>query len=191
MAVSDIPPPDTPGMYADAQGAWWYWDGSSWTPAPDWGPVASAPARRHDQDRSQSVLMWILFLVIGGWIAALIFYLIAKDEKPFTRHHAAEALNLTIVMLVPQAIGVALMIPDYVELITTSIDDPNADVTISGLFWAGVLLLGVSSLLHLVLGIVGAISAHRGQWRRLPIGFHPVRGVLGKGETPPFDVSGG
>ncbi len=185
--MTDIPPPEQPGWYADAQGAWWWWDGGTWTPAPGSAAPAPTQASAREQERTHALLMWILYIVLGGWIVALIFYLTSK-EKPFTRHHAAEALNLTLVLLVPQVVGFALLVPGYVDLITTAIDDPEASVTLPGTFWAGVAVLAVVSILNLVLAVVAAVRAHQGRWWRLPIGLHPVRGVLGKDETPPYDV---
>ncbi|HEV7722891.1 MAG TPA: DUF4870 domain-containing protein [Iamia sp.] len=186
--MSDISPPDQPGWYADAHGAWWWWDGATWTPAPGASPVVGAPSSPREQERTNALLMWILYILVGGWIVALIFYLISK-EKPFVRHHAAEALNLTLVLLVPQIVGFGLLLPGYIDFISESIDDPNASFTFTGTFWAGVALLGIVSLLNYGLGIAGAVMAHRGRWWRLPIGLHPVRGVLPKGEAPPYDVT--
>ncbi|HEX7133455.1 MAG TPA: DUF4870 domain-containing protein [Iamia sp.] len=184
--MSDIPPPEDPGWYADAHGAWWWWDGGTWSPAPSPGPAAG-PTSGREQERTQALLMWILYLVVGGWIVALIFYLISK-EKPFVRHHSAEALNLTLVLLVPQIVGFALLVPSYIDFVSDSIDDPNASFDPSGTFWAGLALAAVLSIVNLGLSIAGAVKAHRGEWWRLPIGLHPVRGVLRRGETPPYDV---
>jgi uncharacterized Tic20 family protein len=181
--MSDISPPEQPGMYADAHGSWWWWDGSTWTAAPDWGPLASARGGRHEPERNQAVLMWILFIVLGGWIVALVFYLVSRD-KPFVRHHAAEALNLTIVLLIPQLAGAVLMFADLIFV--TGLDDPYA--TPSALFWVGMGLLLGAGLLTYALGIPAAVKAHRGEWWRLPIGLHPVRGVIGRGAAPPYDV---
>ena len=186
--MSHIPPPEQPGMYADAHGAWWWWDGSGWTPAPEWGPVAASTSTRQGEERTQAVLMWVLYLVLGGWIAALIFYLISK-EKPFVRHHSAEALNLTLVLLVPQVVGMALMLPAYIDAFSSSLDDPGADVGFAGSFFLGMAVLGLCSVANLALAIVAAVKAHRGEWWRLPIGLHPVRGVRAKGQT--FDDLGG
>jgi uncharacterized Tic20 family protein len=186
--MSDIPPPEEPGWYADAHGAWWWWDGRTWAPAPGAAPaVGAGAAPSRDQERGQALLMWILYIVLGGWIVALVFYLISR-EKPFVRHHSAEALNLTILLVVPQIVGVALLVPDYVGFVSDAVDDPDASFTFSGLFFAGLALLGVVSLVNLVLAVVAALKANRGEWWRLPLGLHPVRGVLRKGEEPPYAV---
>lgn len=187
--MSDIPPPEQPGWYADAQGAWWWWDGATWTPAPATtaAAVAGGGASAQAEQRTQALLMWVLYVVIGGWIAALVFYLISKERR-FVRHHAAEALNLTLVLLVPQVVAFALLVPGYVDLVTSSLDDPEGSFSVPGTFWVGLALLMVVSLANLVLGVLAAVKAHRGEWWRLPIGLHPVRGVLTKGEAPPFDV---
>ena len=55
--------------------------------------------------------MWVVFVVGGGWLAALVFYLVSK-EKAFVRHHSAEALNLTLVLLIPQVAAVALLVAE-------------------------------------------------------------------------------
>lgn len=191
--MSDIPPPEEPGWYADAQGAWWWWDGGTWTPAPGSGPQPHAVGSTgpttspREQERTQTLLMWILYIVVGGWIVALVFYLISK-EKPFVRHHAAEALNLTLVLLVPQIVGFALLVPDYVDFIERAFDDPDAGFSVTGTFAAGLALLVVTSIVNLVLAVVATVKAHRGDWWRMPIGVHPVRGVLPKGQAPPYDV---
>lgn len=186
--MSDIAPPEHPGWYADAHGAWWWWDGSSWTAAPGTAPTAGPTSSPRQQERTNALLMWILYIVIGGWIGALVFYVISKD-KPFVRHHAAEALNLTLVLLVPQVVGIALLIPDYIDLIASA-GESGSSMELSGLFFLGIAVLALCSLANLGLAIAGAVKASKGGWWRLPIGVHPVRGVLRKGETPPYDVTG-
>lgn len=184
-------PPERPGWYADAHGAWWWWDGATWTPAPTGAP-ATAPTSStaptsvevaRSQERTLAMVMWIVFLVGGGWVAALIFYLVSKP-KAFVRHHAAEALNVTLVTLVPQVVAVALMAPGYIGYIRDTIDDSTSDASLGGLFWVGAALLVVLTLLTYVVGIAGAFMCHRGRWWRIPLPFHPVRGVVRTGEEP-------
>jgi hypothetical protein len=184
--MTDVPPPEEPGWYADAAGSWWWWDGRTWSPAP--GPLAGASGPDRSQERTQALLMWILYLAVGGWLAALISYLISK-EKPFVRHHSAEALNVTLVLLVPQIVGMALLLPAYVDYLISLVDDRDAAFEATPAFVVGLVLVGVLTLVSYALGIVGAVQAHRGRWYRLPIGFHPVRGGRGRSEDPPYDVS--
>lgn len=126
-----------------------------------------------------AMVMWIVFLVGGGWIGALIFYVVAKD-KAFVRHHAAEALNLTLVTVLPQLLAVALMVPYYVDLITSTDDIPS----VSSAFLIGLVLLVGLALVTYGVAIVGIIRARRGGWWRIPLPFHPVRGVVRSGEEP-------
>ncbi len=175
-------PPPHPGWYADAHGAWWWWDGATWMPAPAPGPAAaSAPDR--SQERTTAMIMWIVFLVGGGWIGALVFYLVSKD-KPFVRHHAAEALNLTILLLPFQLVAMGLLVPDYVGWISDVVDDSTASFSPSGLFWLGIALTVVLAVVDYGLAIAGAVMSRRGRWWRLPLPFHPVRGVVPRGEEP-------
>jgi uncharacterized Tic20 family protein len=53
-------------------------------PPPGWQPPA--------EDTTWAVLAHLSFFAFG-LIAPLVIYLVKKDESPFTRHHAAEALN--------------------------------------------------------------------------------------------------
>lgn len=127
--------------------------------------------------------MWILFLVGGGWVSSLVFYLVSKD-KPFVRHHAAESLNLFLVLLVPQLVGIALALPDYLDLIVGLTEDPEADLRLGGSFWLGLSIVGLVSLLTYIAAIAAAVQAHRGRWWRLPLPVHPVRGVVASGQEP-------
>lgn len=172
--MTEVAPPEQPGWYQDAHGAWWWWDGRSWT-----GGAPAAPARTGET--GLAVAAWILYLVAGGWLGPLVIYVACRD-RPFVRHHAAEALNLTLALLGPQLLAAALLVPWYVDLVTAeagaSVPAPGP-VAIVGIV-VGV-LMGVANI---VLGIVGAVRAARGSWRRLPLPFHAVRGAVRPGEEP-------
>ncbi len=81
--------------------------------------------------------MWILAIFIG-FIGPLIFFIIAKD-KPFVYRHSAQALALQIVVAVSYIVAMILM----VVLI-------------------GLLLLPVVGLFHLIICIMGAMAANKG-----------------------------
>src|ERR1700733_12315261 len=73
-------------------------------PPPGYRTVPGVPPLRaagyygrpsQSDDRTWAILGYLLTFV-GGFIAPLIVYLVKKDQSPFVRHHAAQALNLTI-----------------------------------------------------------------------------------------------
>jgi uncharacterized Tic20 family protein len=106
-------------------------------PPPGWQPPA--------EDTTWAVLAH-LSLFAFGLIAPLVIYLVKKDESPFTRHHAAEALNFHL----------TLMIAGIVSLILV-------------LILIGVLLLIVLFIAGAVLAILAAIAASRREAYRYPL----------------------
>jgi len=176
-----VAPPEQPGWYADAHGAWWWWDGRSWTAAPGAAPAGVGAGPDRSQERTLALVMWVVFLVGGGWIGALIFYFVAKD-KPFVRHHAAEALNLSIVFVPLSLVSAALLLPGYLRLFDFDGDGRTGGV--GGLFWLGLALSLLFGLVQTGLTIAGIVQVTKGRWWRLPLPFHPVRGVVRPGEEP-------
>lgn len=88
-----------------------------------------------------SHLSGILFSVLGP----LVLYLIKKDESPFVRDQAAQALNFQILLLIGYLISMVL----YFILIGALIH----------------LALWVCAI---VFGIMGAMAANKGEWYRYP-----------------------
>lgn len=194
--MTDVPPPERPGWYADADGAWWWWDGATWAPASAFAPgpggaapaVAPGAAGAVDPDRSAerslAMVMWVVYLIGGGFISSLVFYFTSR-QKPFVRHHAAESLNLTLVLLVPQLLATALLVPWYLDLLDAVTATPSEDPpSPGGGFWLGLVVLLALSGVNAVVAIVGIVRANAGRWWRVPLPFHPVRGVVREGEQP-------
>lgn len=180
--MSAPPPPEQPGWYADAQGAWWWWDGRSWTGG---APVASAgpgPGTDRSSERGTALLMWVLYLVVGSWISSLVFYFVVKD-KPFVRHHAAESLNLALLLLPFQVASLVLVVPWYLDWAQSMVDGVSAPDPTAGLV-AGIVLYVVATGANYGFGILGAVRANKGRWDRLPIGLHLVRGAVRAGAEP-------
>lgn len=196
--MSDVPPPEHPGWYADADGAWWWWDGATWTPAAAFAPAPGAGAPvdptalraggAGDADRAAertlAVVMWVVYLVGGGFISSLVFWFTSK-QKPFVRHHAAESLNLTLALLIPQVLAIALALPWYLDVIDAAVSASSEDPPAPGAgFWVGLAVLFVVSAVNAVVAIVGIVRANSGRWWVIPLPFHPVRGVVREGDQP-------
>ncbi|HYI60823.1 MAG TPA: DUF4870 domain-containing protein [Acidimicrobiales bacterium] len=175
--------PEQPGWYADAEGAWWWWDGLSWTSArvAVAAGVGRAPRPGADPaaERTQALLVWGLSLVT--WIGPLVLYFGAKD-RPFVRHHAAEALNLALV-------GLVLSFP--FALVSVAILFVGLAASESGGSSGGVVALVVIGVLTLAsvgysvgISVVGLVRAHRGIWWRAPLPFRWVPGAARPGEEP-------
>lgn len=76
-------------------------------PVPFSGPPdASVP----QEERTHALLSWLLMFVIS-FISPLIFFIIAKEEKPFVKQHAATALTLVILNI---GVTIALFIVGFI-----------------------------------------------------------------------------
>ena len=84
--------------------------------------------------------------LLFGFLVPLIIYLIKKDESPYLKHHAAEALNFQITVFIALMVSVVLIF------------------VIIGIF----LFLAVI-VASWVFGIIAAIAANKGEWYRYPM----------------------
>lgn len=100
--------------------------------------------------------MWATLIHVGGIffgvLPPLIGFLILKDRGPFVRAHAATALNFQITILIAYVVGAILAV-----------------------IIVGLLILLATWVLSIVLAIMAAVSANRGQWYRYPMAITFVR----------------
>ena len=117
-----------------------------WPPGPYGGSQPSQPpSPSHEK-------MWATLIHVGGIffgvLPPLIGYLVFKDRGPFVRAHAAAALNFQITILIAYVVGVILI---FVVV--------------------GLLIIAAAWVLSIVLAIMAAMSANRGEWYRYPVAF--------------------
>lgn len=157
-----------PGWYADphesggVQQRWW--DGSRWTehvqagtpPAPPPQPAGFAPVAKGDT-RTWAMaahLSALVSLVVGfTFIGPLVVYLLKKDEDPFVRQQAAEALNFNLSVLIYAVVFTIVLV-------------------ITLLLIVGIVLIPVGiagALAWLVLVILAGIRAGNGEPYRYPL----------------------
>lgn len=91
-----------------------------------------------------------------GFIGPLIIYLVARDDQPFIKHHAAEALNFQITVVIGYVISFVLMF-----------------VVIGFVTFAAIWVAAI------VFAIIAAIAANRGEWYRYPVNIRLVPGAQG------------
>ncbi len=142
-----------PGWYPDPQGVNRWWDGTQW------GQAAVTPTPVAASGTSDPKTMAVLAQVLGiltGLIGPLIIYLVNGEKDPFVRHHASEALNFQLTLLIAYLLSFVLM---FVLI--------------------GFLLFFVVWILAIVWGIQAAIAANRGEWYRYPVNIRFVSGALG------------
>ena len=116
-------------------------------PPPGWNPP---PAQQwgwqpQAEDTTWAVLAHLSIFAFA-LLAPLVIYLVKKDESPFTRHHAAEALNFHITLTIAAIVSVILI---FVVV--------------------GIFLLLALVIAGPVLGIIAAIAASRRQPYRYPL----------------------
>ena len=161
---SDVPA----GWYPTPDGQQRYWDGSDWTehfaPAASTGPSTFTPggpvapagsaigAMPTSDERTLAMVAHLLGL-FATFIGPLIIYAIKKDESPFIRDQAAEALNFSISMAIYFTVYfiVAFILLFVLIGIVLFIAMPF-------------LALGVA-----ILHIIAAVAANKGEYYRYPL----------------------
>lgn len=146
--------PNPPGWYPDATGAQRYWDGTQWT-----DQVSSAsvtPATTGASDEKTLAMLAQLLGIFTGFLGPLVIYLVAKDDQPFVKHHAAESLNFQLTVLIGYIVSFVLMIV-LIGFLTFAV------------IWIGAL----------VLSIMATVAANRGEWYRYPVNIRMVPGAQG------------
>ncbi len=114
------------------------------------------PASVPEQDRTWAVLAHLTAFLTAwfafGFIGPLVIMLLRGDRSPFVRHHAVEALNFNLSVLIYAAISGVLV---FVLI--------------------GIVMLIVLGLIYLVAVITGATRANAGRLYRYPITIRFVR----------------
>jgi uncharacterized Tic20 family protein len=87
-----------------------------------------------------------------GFIGPLIVWLIFKDRSAWLRESVAEALNFSILYTIAQLVAIVLLV-----------------VII------GMILLPLIAIAGLILGILGAVAANRGEQYRYPVNLRLVK----------------
>lgn len=149
------------GWYPDGSGFLRWWDGTAWTahaaPNHPHGQLQPGfPGYQQDPFESQKSLALLAHLLgfFTGFIGPLVIYLMAKDDQPFVKHHAAEALNFQLTVLI-------LMLASFVLMFVL----------------VGFITIFVVAIGAFILEIIACVSAHNGEWYRYPVNFRMVSGA--------------
>lgn len=134
--------------------------------APGWAQPQPHPSGLSSELRGWAITAHLGGLVVGlataavfGFVGPLLVWLFKRDEHPFTDHHAKEALNFQLTVLLVLVLSVALAIPALIfGVLTLGI----------GLVLLGVLAV-VAAVAWVVLPIIGAVKASNGEGYRYPL----------------------
>ncbi|MGA7148225.1 MAG: DUF4870 domain-containing protein [Microbacterium sp.] len=94
--------------------------------------------------------LWATLINVGalffGFLAPLIGYLVLKDRGPFVRSHSATSLNFQLTLLIAYVVGGVL------------------SIVIVGIF-----IIFAAYILNIVLCIIAAVKANKGEWYQYPM----------------------
>ncbi len=141
-----------PGWYPTGNGWQRYWDGARWTEHHALLTPASMPGATGfaANDNGVAVLAH-LGALFGSFLVPLVIYLLKRDESPYLRHHAAEALNFQITLFFGFIVSFVLVL------------------VIIGFFMIFALIIA-----SWVFTILAAVAANRGEYYRYPINIRFV-----------------
>ena len=147
-----------PGWYPDptTPGGQRYWDGSQWSaevgrPEPQAVGYLTSSARNWAMAAHLSALvaMWFALAFLGP----LLVYLVKGNEHPFIREQSVEALNFNLSFLLYGLVGGLITVVLMIVLV--------------GFLLLPLLIIG--AIAWLVLVIVGAVKASKGESYRYPL----------------------
>ncbi|WP_228479373.1 DUF4870 domain-containing protein [Microbacterium atlanticum] len=117
------------------------------TPPPQYPYGAAAPPQPMTPADEK---LWATLVHLGGlffgFLAPLVGYLVLKDRGPFVRAHTATALNFQLTLLIAYVVG-----------------------TVLTFLIIGIFILIAAYILNIVLCIVAAVKANRGEWYTYPL----------------------
>lgn len=126
-----------------------------WQQPPAYGAPAGTPQPYGGEDPGLREPVWAVLahvsLYVFPLLGPLVIYLVYKDTSPFTRHHAAEALNLSITLFIVVVVSIPLLF-----------------------VLVGFPLLLAAALWGLVAPILGAVAAGNRRGYRYPVTLHLV-----------------
>lgn len=159
--MTDAPPPPSmpAGWYPDHTGTQRYWDGTSWTEhtagAAQRQEYGQGVVPRLTSDETSMGALAHGLAIPFAFIGPLIILLAKGDSSTFVKHHAIEALNFSITVFLA-AFASAILI---IVLI-------------------GLILLPLLAIGALVLHVVAALAASRGEWYRYPFTLRLISGPV-------------
>ncbi|WP_415840801.1 DUF4870 domain-containing protein, partial [Nocardiopsis rhodophaea] len=102
-----------------------------------------------------------LIMACLGWLPALIVFQVKKTHSAYVRHHASEALNFQLTLLIPYALS-------WIVFLGLGVFYPDQS-------WIGSVLIAVFWALAIVFGVLGALGANKGAWYRYPLAIRIVK----------------
>ena len=149
-----MPQAPPPGWYADPQGTGQrWWDGSRWTDHVQAPQQAATGSEARNWAMAAHLSALVSMLVGFAFIGPLVVYLVKRDDDPFIREHAAEALNFQLSWLIWGVAGAILL-------------------AILILLGVGIILIPfaiAAAIAWLVLVIVAGVRAGKGESYRYPL----------------------
>ena len=113
-------------------------------------PPPATPYQAPSQLSPADEKLWATLIHIGGiifsFLPALIGSIVLTDRGPFIRAHSATALNFQITIAIAYFVGGIL--------------------TVIGI---GVLILAAAGILNIVVSIIAAVAATKGEWYTYPL----------------------
>lgn len=133
-------------------------------------PLVAAPAAQTivtNDDRTLAMLCHLLGM-FTGFLGPLVLWLIKKDDSRFIEHHAREALNFQITIMVAM-FGLGLVTFVLMAVLIGFLLIP---------------VLVALPIFALVVEILAAVAASDGQWHRYPLCMRLVQAPAGPAVQP-------
>ena len=142
----------------------------------------SVPAPAPTQDEMTMALLAHILQIFTWWIGPLVIYLVKRDSK-FVSFHAMQALLWQICIFILSIVGICLglflifaTVFPHAGRPVPSQAPPPAFFIMFPIMWLGIMAISITNI---VLGVVFAVKASRGEWASYPVIGHWARRIVG------------
>ena len=156
----DYSDPETPEVFDELPEAD---DGVMEAEFADAGPRLKKRRPREVSDEDKQMAMFVYLLgIFTGFIGPLILWLIKRDQSKFIDYHGKEMVNFSITLAI---VGVCI----------AAIGGPVVVLTFGLAALIVVPLLMAVNIYAIVMIVIGAIKANRGEWYEFPISLRLIK----------------
>lgn len=132
------------------------------------------PPLHPEQERQYATVDHVLGIFFG-FIPAIVFFILFRERGPFIRRHVVTEWNWQLTVLIVQVVGGIVAAAGWASAFASAVHSESSTVhTLPAgfiVFFIGYAVIGITSIVRVIFGIIAAVAANRGREYVFPLAF--------------------